>query len=204
MLHLSAFCFFIFISIYFIPSVSFKIVAKIVHSCLDLCWACLFLLLVRGSLVFLCLIWFCIFLLTFIVCGLGVCGSPCAAFYVWKCAMEITLIDWMIDWLTFGSANFDQINHIFVFEQLQNLDFSQSRYWELKKNTVRESWHQSVQLLMHKVTWHCQQLIHREHFHFHLAAQFNLILITLLPLLSHFPSKPSSVQPSFRSVCVLL
>lgn len=33
---------------------------------------------------------------------------------------------------TFGSADLYQVDHVLVFEQLQDLDFSQSRDWELE------------------------------------------------------------------------
>lgn len=38
---------------------------------------------------------------------------------------------------TFGSADLNQIDHILMFEQLQDLDLSQSCDWELKQSSQR-------------------------------------------------------------------
>lgn len=38
---------------------------------------------------------------------------------------------------TFSSADLNQIDHILMFEQLQDLDLSQSCDWELKQSNQR-------------------------------------------------------------------
>lgn len=42
---------------------------------------------------------------------------------------------------TFGSADLDQVDHVLVLEQLQDLDFSQSRDWKLKTEKPEKNVH---------------------------------------------------------------
>lgn len=48
-------------------------------------------------------------------------------------------MDWGHATPTFGSADLNQIDHILMFEQLQDLDLSQGSDWELKQSSQKET-----------------------------------------------------------------